>query len=119
MKKSELKQLIKEEIKKILNENEFIPNKFIYLNHLPNPDYINILKTYHANHIKKAFQDAGLQATLDRGRYYDELEIGFRKDDETKILSALSKIGYAPDTVEDLYRRASWKLGINDKTSLN
>ena len=98
---------------------KWYPNKYIYLNHLPNLDYTNILKTHHADRIKKAFEDAGLRSNLAQGRYYDELEIGFKKEEEKQILDALRKIGYAPDTIEDLYKRAAWKLGMNDNTTLN
>ena len=98
---------------------EWYPNKYIYLNHLPNPDYKNILNTHHADRIKNAFVSANLRANLDKGRYYDELEIGFKKEEEKQILDALRKIGYAPDTIEDLYRRSMIKVGIRDNTMLN
>ncbi len=101
------------------SETDWFSTYYIYLGHLPNPDYTNILKTHHADRIKKAFENAGLRAKLDQGRYYDELEIGIKKEDEKQILDTLRKIGYAPDTVEDLYRRAAWKLGMGDNTTLN
>ena len=101
------------------SETKWYATKYIYINHLPNPDYKNILNTHHADRIKAAFEDAGLRANLDKGRYYDELEIGIKKEEEKQILDALRKIGYAPDTVEDLYRRAMMKVGMGDNTTLN
>ena len=101
------------------SETNWYATKYIYLNHLPNPDYKNILNTHHADRIKAAFEDAGLRANLDKGRYYDELEIGIKKEEEKQILDALRKIGYAPDTIADLYRRAMMKVGMGDNTTLN
>jgi hypothetical protein len=96
------------------SESNWYATKYIYLKHLPNPDYKNILNTHHAKRIKDAFNNANLRAVLNTARYYDELEIGFKKEEEPQILDTLRKIGYAPDTIEDLYRRAAMKLGIND-----